>query len=171
MLRNILISFLFIQCGIVFASGTYSGGGGSSQAPQSFSRPTTNTAPSPSQHNNQQYSQPNNYTPDTPNISTKPGLRKIQTASDPHYELGKYIYTGKSKKIGKFNYCIDTGTNKSLIKETRVGQFKGQSFSEIANKLYDCDSPNIKVSSYMQDKHLSLVIYYLNKRYNMGLKP
>lgn len=170
MLKILLCSPLLLLSSAAYASGSYSSS--PQPAPQSFNAPAPSnniSLPNNQQEYNQQY---NNhiYSPTTPAISGRQNPRQLPPNSDQYYELGKYIYTGKSKKIGKFNYCIDTGKDKSAIKETRLAQFKGQSFSDIASKLYDCDSPNIKVSSYMQEKHLGLVIYYLNKRYGMGLQ-
>lgn len=168
MLKFLLSTTLLLIGCTAHASGSYNSSG-TQAAPQRFNSPppSNNTnLPIDNYNHNQQYNN-HNY---APAVNGRQNPRQLPPNSDQYYELGKYIYQGKSKKIGKFNYCIDTGKSKSTIKETRLAQFKGQSFSQIASKLYDCDSPNIKVSSYMQEKHLGLVIYYLNKRYNMGLK-
>ena len=174
-----LLSIIVFHSCIGLASGSFTG----TPAPQHNTVPQNTTVPvpsntqsypansiSPTPYNASQYNSPQNLnTPNVNNLGQRTGTQ--QASSDQFYELGKYIYTGKSKKIGKFRYCIDTGKGKTLIKKTNLKQFRGQSFSNIADKLYDCDSPNIQVSNYMKDKHLTLVVYYLNQRYQMGLIP
>ena len=94
-----------------------------------------------------------------------------QAQNKQNYESGKHIYNGGSKNIGKFKYCIDTGTQKKPVDSAWLRQFKGQSISRFASNLYDCDAPDTRMSSHMSNRDLKLVVHYLNERHSIGLKP
>ena len=108
-------------------------------------------------------------TSNTPTI--KPINSQQQAQKKQDYESGKHIYNGGSEKIGKFKYCIDTGTQKQAVNRAWLRQFKGKSFSSFASKLNDCDSLEMKMSSHMSNRDLKLVVHYLNERHSIGLKP
>lgn len=91
------------------------------------------------------------------------------TPVDHNYELGKAIYSGRSKQAPKIKYCIDDGTEKVKLKRSSLKAFKRKSQSELAGKLYDCDEPDTLALNKIGGDNMAYVLYYLNKRYKLRM--
>jgi len=88
---------------------------------------------------------------------------------DQDYELGKSIFQGRQAGVAKLSYCVEVDGEQTEVKKSSIKQFKRQSYSALANGLFDCDQPGTLVASHLDTDSLISVVYYLGKRYRLNL--
>lgn len=101
------------------------------------------------------------------------GQHYEQRPVDPVYESGKSIFSGRNKTYGKIKICIADKTNSSAeklkIKSKTLKPYKGGSYQELANNLYECGTADVLVGSLLSEQDLAYVTYYLDKRFRLKL--
>jgi len=88
---------------------------------------------------------------------------------DQDYETGKSIFQGRQAGVEKLSYCVEVDGEPTEVKKSSIKQFKRQSYSALANGLFDCDEPGTLVGSKLDSDSLISVVYYLGKRYRLNL--
>lgn len=101
--------------------------------------------------------------------SNSGGFFPSSSSVDQAYEYGKALYTGRSSEVERFKYCIVSEEEPIEVKRSSLRQFKGTSLNELAASLIDCDNPEKSMFDYVDSTQASYVLYYLNKRYKLGL--
>ncbi len=99
------------------------------------------------------------------------GTSKPAKKVDHAYENGKAIYKGRVK--GKsVSYCI-TAANKGnasvAVKRRTIKQLKGATYSDVGERLHNCENPKETMKVLLTQYQLNSVAYYLNKRYKLNL--
>jgi len=89
---------------------------------------------------------------------------------DQDYEVGKAIFNGRQRGEPSLEYCIVVEGEKVPVKRRSVKSYKGKTYSELANNLYQCDEPEKLIADGLTRDSLLYVVYYLNKRHKLGLK-
>lgn len=94
-----------------------------------------------------------------------------QKQVDPAYEQGKTIFTGRNAKYKKYKFCLaaSEGNEVEKIKRKSLKEFKGSSYPALASKIVKCDEPDKAISDLLSRNDLSLLVYYLDKRYKLKL--
>lgn len=97
---------------------------------------------------------------------------------DPAYQEGKSIFLGTGHRPN-FNYCLpttpivdsDSNTTTELrpLNRKTLKTFRRLSVGLFANQLFDCDHPERKVLNQLTKEDAGLVIYYLNREYQLRL--
>ena len=109
----------------------------------------------------------------TTNASGSAGLDRTQQLpgrlADPYYERGKSVYLGRKKGIEKYAYCVSVDGEPVKIKRKSMKPFKGTTYTELANKLFNCDEPEQLISQQLPSEELVYVLYYLDVRYKLSL--
>lgn len=90
---------------------------------------------------------------------------------DQTYETGKAIFKGRKRGEPKLSYCVlaDDG-NKIPVKRKSLKPFKGTSYNELANNLFDCEQPDKRINEVLSRDSFLYVVYYLNKRHKLDLR-
>lgn len=96
---------------------------------------------------------------------TTPQVRQV----DQTYETGKAIYKGRASSAGKLKYCVEVDNEIVPLKRKSLKPFKNASYNDVANKLYNCDSPETKIAEQLSKDEMLYVLYYLNKRFKLNL--
>ena len=96
-------------------------------------------------------------------------LPAVQT--DPWYERGKLIYSGRSKSYKGIKYCLKTDQSTELlaIKSKVMKPYKKKTYNDLAADLYNCKVPTQQAASFLKEKDILALVYYLNKRYKLKL--
>ncbi len=89
--------------------------------------------------------------------------------TDVTYEHGKSIFKGRNRRYGKLKYCIDNGEELEKVKRGTLKPYKSGSAELLADKLYNCEMPEEKISDILSRNDLISMLYYLNKRYKLKL--
>lgn len=91
---------------------------------------------------------------------------------DPAYERGKSIFTGRSKQYKKYKFCMVNGSTQETSKLSRktLKTFKGSNYQALSESIVKCDEPNKPITSVVSQDDLSLLLYYVNKRYKLNIK-
>lgn len=97
--------------------------------------------------------------------SSSAPVRKV----DQTYEYGKALFQGRISGVEKREFCVDVDGEKVALKRSSVKNYKGGSYQELANALYDCNQPEQKIGLDMSSDNFQFVLYYLNKRYRLKL--
>ena len=92
-----------------------------------------------------------------------------QRQVDQTYEVGKSIYNGRQSGVASISYCVASGGVKLPVKSKSLKEYKKTTYDNLAQNLYNCDQPDTLVSSELSNDNLLYVLYYLNKRYRLGL--
>lgn len=98
--------------------------------------------------------------------SSVPSARQVDQA----YEYGKSLYNGRSKEVAKFDYCVAGEEELVKVKRSSLKTFKGASYEQLANNLYDCDNPEKSMLDHVDTTQAAYIIYYLDKRYKLDLE-
>lgn len=92
-----------------------------------------------------------------------------QNKVDTLYEEGKTYYYGRGDDGKRIDYCIKKGDQLERVSRRSLKQFVNTSADELSAHLCDCDEPEKMIDGQLDDRQLSAVIYYLNKRYRLSL--
>lgn len=95
---------------------------------------------------------------------------RAQRQVDQTYELGKAIYTGRAKGEPSLDYCVQVEGEKLPVKRKSIKSYKKSTYNDLANNLYDCNSPDELVSDSLTRDSFLYVVYYLNKRHKLDLR-
>ncbi len=98
------------------------------------------------------------------------GAPRQAAPADPNYDYGKAIYSGRQKGIGRIKYCVANGQEKIKVKKSSLKAYKGRTYQELMANLYDCNKPEEQILSRLGNDNTYYVVYYLNKRYRLGLR-
>ncbi len=103
------------------------------------------------------------------------GSRSAQPAPsravDTVYETGKAIFKGRQQGEPALSYCINNSDNEKVaVKRKTLKQYKNQTYTELAQNLYNCDNPDSLIASELTRDSMLYVLYYLNKRHKLGLR-
>lgn len=93
----------------------------------------------------------------------------FQTKADHFYEQGKSIFYAKGADGNPINYCIKKAEQLERVSRRSLRQFENTSAEELSAHLRDCDQPEQMIEQQFNDRQLSAMIYYLNKRYRLSL--
>ena len=88
---------------------------------------------------------------------------------DRLYEAGKAQYYAPDTSGQRIRYCVKDGDLISKVSRKTLRSFSGTSADELSSSLYHCDQPETSISETLQGDQLKAVVYYLNKRYRLGL--
>ena len=88
---------------------------------------------------------------------------------DHNYETGKAIFTGRQSSAGKLDYCVAVDGELKQIRRSSLKSYKRTSYDEVANNLFVCNEPEIKIAEKITQDELLYVLYYLNKRFRLYL--
>ncbi len=97
---------------------------------------------------------------------------RLQTqVVDPLYEEGKAVYSGKTSRSQRIDYCVlvPGGSEVQKLRRKSLKSFKRSSVRDFAVSLHDCDMPERKIADVLDQADFRAVIYYLNKRYKLKL--
>ena len=89
---------------------------------------------------------------------------------DQNYETGKAIFNGRLRGVEKLQYCVSVGGELLPVKRKALKSFKSGSYSQLSSNLFDCSQPDSPVSATLGSDNAFYVVYYLNKRYRLGLR-
>jgi len=93
----------------------------------------------------------------------------FQTKADHFYEEGKTIFYAKGADGKPVNYCIKQAEQLERVSRRTLRQFENTSAEELSAHLRNCDQPEQMIEEQFDDRQLSAMIYYLNKRYRLSL--
>ena len=97
------------------------------------------------------------------------GYSAPQRQVDQTYEVGKAIFNGRQSGSPSISYCVTSGDVKVPVKSKSLRGFKKTTYDNLSQNLYNCDKPDTLVASELSNDDLLYVLYYLNKRYRLGL--
>ena len=89
---------------------------------------------------------------------------------DQYYELGKTYYQSSTVNGSRLEYCVKGGNDLERLSRRTAKQFKSRPASEFANSLYSCSDPSLKIADALSGDQGDAILYYLNKRYKLGLR-
>ncbi len=92
-----------------------------------------------------------------------------QKKVDTLYEEGKSYYYARGENGKRIDYCIKNGDRLERVSRRSLKQFVNTSAEELSAHLCDCDQPEKMIDGRLDDRQLTAVIYYLNKRYRLSL--
>jgi len=98
------------------------------------------------------------------------GTSLPQRQVDQTYEVGKSIYLGRQSGVDSLSYCVMVEGEKKPVRRSTLRPYKGTSYNELAQNLYNCDEPDQKVAERLSRDNFLYVVYYLNKRHNLKLR-
>ena len=88
---------------------------------------------------------------------------------DQAYELGKAIYAGKATGVQKIKYCLPVDDGYKKLKRSTARSWKKAPVADFAKALVVCENPEQMALTTLEPQQARLVLYYLNKRYNLKL--
>ena len=89
---------------------------------------------------------------------------------DQNYEIGKAIFTGRQRGVEKLQYCVNIDGKLLPVKRSALKTFKSSSYNNLSNHLVDCAQPDAPVINKLGNDNAFYVVYYLNKRFRLGLR-
>ena len=89
--------------------------------------------------------------------------------NDQNYEYGKQLFKGRTGGFEQVDYCIVADGEPAKVRSRALKPFKGGLSSELATALVNCEDTEKNILDYMDANSAIYVLYYLNKRYNLGL--
>ena len=105
--------------------------------------------------------------------------------NDPTYDLGKAVYSGRSRSARGLRVCLlersDEGNTEARIEldvdkpeTTRLSRrslkpYKKGSVAELVGQLVDCQDGNSLAAERLDSTETRALVYYLNKRFRLGL--
>ncbi|MGI9319599.1 MAG: hypothetical protein ACR2QW_19880 [bacterium] len=93
----------------------------------------------------------------------------FQTNVDNLYEEGKSYYYARGEGGKRVDYCIRNGDQLDKVSRRSLKPFQNTSAAELSAHLCDCEQPDQMIDGQLNDRQISAVIYYLNKRYRLSL--
>lgn len=89
---------------------------------------------------------------------------------DLQYELGKSIYKSTRADGSRLEYCVN-GDNRLLkLSRPAVKRFRNGLASDFVDSLYNCEDPAVKITDTWPVEQSDAILYYLNKRFKLGLR-
>jgi hypothetical protein len=91
--------------------------------------------------------------------------------TDPTYEAGKSIFTGRDRNYSNYTFCITdpkTGESSKLTGDS-IKAYKAATYSAVAKNLTNCDKPSVALSNLIATDDISYLVYFLDKRYRLQL--
>ena len=88
---------------------------------------------------------------------------------DQTYEVGKSIYKGRRAGAPKIKYCLNVDDEVVPLGRSSARKYKNTSVQAFSESLLDCNSPETNISQSLTRDDFLYVLYYLNKRYRLGL--
>jgi len=100
-----------------------------------------------------------------------PGRSQFGRPVDQLYEIGKALFKGKAGDHGKLKFCVaEKGSDVGgKIRGKSVKPFKGGNAHAFADHIYNCDNPEQRLPTLMDEPEVFAVLYYLDKRYKMKM--
>ncbi len=97
------------------------------------------------------------------------GFNNAPRQVDEAYEFGKSVYKGRAPGSEKITYCLKVDGEVKKLKRSTAKAYRKGSTQDFAQALIDCDAPDRLALTTMSREHVPLVLYYLNKRFNLDL--
>lgn len=88
---------------------------------------------------------------------------------DQAYEYGKALYNGKTDEIADVDFCVQDEEKQVKIKSSSLKAYKGGSYDDLAQNLYNCDDPQQNLLAVADQSQATYIVYYLDQRYNLDL--
>ena len=103
-------------------------------------------------------------------LSENPDLKSVDEKHvDVPYARGESVFRGRGDSP-KLSYCVMHKGEKVKVKRKSMYSYKQGTYSELADKLYNCDKPDNKIINELERKDFLYVLYYLNVKYKLDLK-
>jgi len=103
-------------------------------------------------------------------LSENPDLKQVEEKHvDVPYAKGESIFRGRGD-TPKLSYCIVHKDEKVKVKRSSMYSYKQETYSLLADQLYNCDKPDSKIMNELARKDFIHVLYYLNVKYKLDLK-
>lgn len=103
-------------------------------------------------------------------LSENQDLKQVEEKHvDVPYAKGESIFRGRGD-APKLSYCVVHKGEKVKVKRSSMYSYKQETYSLLADQLYNCDKPDIKMINELSRKDFIHVLYYLNVKYKLDLK-
>jgi len=103
-------------------------------------------------------------------LSEDPDLKQVEEKHvDVPYSRGRSIFRGAGD-APKLSYCVMHKGKSTKVKRSSMYPFKHSSYTELANKLFNCDKPGSKITTDVDMNDLIYVLYYLDVEYELSLE-
>ncbi len=91
------------------------------------------------------------------------------TAVDHFYEKGKAVFYAVDDNGQRAQFCVKGQDGLQKVSRKTVKVFAGTDEDKLVQNLTLCDQPDKTIAALMPTNSLNALVYFLNKRYLLGL--